>query len=250
MDKHNPRPSVREAAICGWNACLSLFDRRPAAIRKIYMVKEKTKVLGHVLKWAASQHIAYKVVGWDDMAKVAGTSHTEGVVFIAEEKPLLSGAALLDAVDPEDRCVLVLDSISNPHNLGAIFRTSAFFSIRSVLLAGATSPHRISPAVMRVSQGGAEHLQIGREENPLPVLKRLKEKGFSLAGTDVFGKSPIEALRSQEHCALVMGSEGTGMQPGVRDMCDLLVKIPGSGRVESLNVSVACGVVLSLFSEL
>jgi TrmH RNA methyltransferase len=245
-EKRDHHATVREIYISGWNACLALFERRPQAIRKIYVVREKTKILGEVLKWAASQHIAYKVVDAEDCAKIAKTTRNEGVVFVAEEKAVHPGGGFAEGVDGAERGVLILDSVSNPHNLGAIFRTCAFFEIASVLLTGKHSPHRISPAVMRVAQGGVEHVRIAREEKPAHCLQALKEQGFTLIGTDVFGKDIEEYSIGEKRCALVMGSEGTGMQPEVRDMCDSLVKIAGSGRVESLNVSVACGIFLAL----
>lgn len=241
--------STRGVPVSGWNACLALFGARPGDIRKIYIVQRKTKALGHVLKWAASRHLAYNVVDAPAMEKIAGTRHHEGIVFIAEEKPVQPAEDLLSAPAAADSLVLALENVGNPHNLGAIFRTAGFFGVTSVILMGPDSPKRLSPAILRTAQGGVEGVSVFRSEAPLPIFRQLKGKGYTLVGTDVFGRSVDVEGPAAGPTVLIMGSEGTGMSPEVRTICDRLLKIQGSGRVESLNVSVACGVFVALLKN-
>ena len=237
----------RPMAVCGWYACLALFERRPDDIRKILIAADKQKLLGHVLSWAAKQRLPYRTVDDEELAKSAGTPHHEGIVIFAVEKRVAPAEELAKAPVRPESFVLVLESVANPHNLGAILRSCAFFGASQVVLAGEESPHKLSSAIMRTAQGGAEHVQVYRAEDAVPVLSALKQKGFALVGTDVFGKGLTGSVAETAPTVLIMGSERGGMSPPVRDMCDRLVRIPGTDAVESLNVSVACGIMLALF---
>jgi 23S rRNA (guanosine2251-2'-O)-methyltransferase len=107
---------------------------------------------------------------------------------------------------------------------------------------------------MRTSQGGAEEIDVYREVELAAALAVLREKGFVVIGTDVFGRDVFEGgpwrppAGGTSRVAFVLGSERGGMSAPVRSRCDHLVRVPGRGKVESLNVSVACGVFLALFS--
>ena len=250
MNDSAPR---REIPVSGWYACLALFNRRPDAIRRILVEQKKTKLLGHVLAWASKQRLPYRVESNEQLARVAGTSHHEGVVLVAQEKPVLPLDRLTAVPPAPGRFVLALESVGNPHNLGAILRTSAFFGVDAVILGGRESPARLSPAILRTSQGGAEEVDVHRGEDLAAGLKDLKAAGFGVVGTDVFGKNifgeeiAAETASGGKATVLILGSERGGMTPPVRDLCDRLVRIPGPGDVESLNVSVACGVFLALY---
>ncbi|NMD36087.1 MAG: RNA methyltransferase, partial [Planctomycetes bacterium] len=238
---------ARPMAVCGWHACLALFERRPDAIRRILIAADKQKLLGHILSWAAARRLPYRTIQEAELAKAAGTPHHEGVVILADEKPVLPAEDLARAPVRPDAFVLVLESVANPHNLGAMLRSCAFFGASTVVLAGDESPRKLSPAVMRTSQGGAEHVELYRADEIVPLLAGLKRKGFAVVGTDVFGKDLTGAVPETAPTGLIMGSERGGMSPAVRAACDRLVRIPGSDAVESLNVSVACGILLALF---
>ena len=207
-------------------------------------------MLGHVLKWASLKRLPYRTVGEKELTKVAGTTHHEGIIMIAKEKEILSPEQLKTEPLPLKGVVLALESVSNPHNLGAIFRTSAFFGVSTVILAGRDSPRRLNPSIMRTSQGGVEELRIIRTDNLALLLAGLKKRGFIVVGTDVFGKEIYGISSDRAPTVLIMGSEQSGMSPKVRDMCHRLVRIPSRGSVESLNVSVACGVFIALFGGL
>ncbi len=235
----------RLVPVSGWYACLALFERRPGDIRRIVVEKRKAKLLGRILSWAAGCRLPYKTAGPEELSKVAGTTHHEGIVLVAREKPVLPAEELSAGTAGP---VVALDSVANPHNLGAILRTAAFFGVKALVVAGSGAPRRLSPAVLRTSEGGAEVVEVYRSEDLPSVLENLKKQGLKVVGTDVFGKNLFkhasrlpEPLRS----CLVLGSESAGMSPEVRDKCDILIRIPGSGSVESLNVSVACAVLLA-----
>ena len=239
----------RSVPVSGWYACLALFEKRPEDIERIVVDRKKTKLLGKVLSWAAGRRLPYRSAESAELARIAGTSHHEGVVFFARERTVPSFSELDPASVPTGALLVALDSVANPHNLGAILRTCAFFGVDALLLGGEKAPPRLSPAVLRTSQGGAEEVPVFRARKLDQALSELRSAGFFVVGTDVFGKDIYTRGRKRntaERSCLVLGNESTGLSPEVREACDELLRVPGRGGVESLNVSVACGVFLAL----
>lgn len=176
------------------------------------------------------------------LRRLAGTWAHQNVVGIAAE----AGYRTLDGVlsdNGEFSTIVVLDSVQDPRNLGAIMRTSE--------AAGATAaviPERrsagLSDATTKAAAGALESLPVVRAKNLGRALDRLKEAGFWLYGLDAAADADYDAVEYADHCCLVMGSESRGLRAKVSERCDFHVRIPLSGRVESLNVSVAAGIAL------
>ena len=176
------------------------------------------------------------------LQRLAGTKAHQNVVGIAAA----AGYRTLDAIlshEEESSMIVVLDSVQDPHNLGAIIRTSE--------AAGATAaviPERrsagLSEATTKAAAGALESLPVVRAKNLGRALDRLKEAGFWLYGLDAAADADYDAIEYADHCCLVMGSESRGLRAKVSERCDFHVRIPLSGRVESLNVSVAAGIAL------
>jgi 23S rRNA (guanosine2251-2'-O)-methyltransferase len=149
----------------------------------------------------------------------------------------------------EDSCILVLDRVQDPQNLGAILRTAAAAGVEAVVLpkAGGAS---ITPAVHRASAGMSMHVKIVEDENLARALEFLKEHGYWAIGCDsgADGIEPEDATTFEypKKRVLVMGNEAEGLRRLVREGCDYIVRIPMLEGVESLNVSVATAVVLYL----
>ena len=138
---------------------------------------------------------------------------------------------------------MVLDGVEDPHNLGAILRTADAAGADGVVI-----PERraagVTAAVAKVSAGASEHLPIAKVTNIARTLEELKSNNLWIVGLDERGSQSYESLDYKMDCALVMGAEGKGLHDLVRKRCDFLVSIPMLGKVASLNVSVAAGVVL------
>ena len=161
----------------------------------------------------------------DDMA-VAGAH--QGVVAVTTAKQYADLDDLVAARRGEYSLIVVLDGIEDPHNLGAILRTAA----------------AVTGAVAKVSAGASEHLPVAKVTNISRALEDLKEKDLWIVGLDERGEQIYDAVDYKMHCAVVLGAEGKGVHDLVRRHCDFLVSIPMLGKVPSLNVSVAAGVVL------
>ncbi|MCD9007848.1 rRNA methyltransferase [Luteimonas sp. XNQY3] len=256
-----PRPDVRaddvdggeaedrrEMRLYGRNAIDAVFARRPDAIRKLYLLEARIPQLQPLLKWCAANRVGYRVVAEDDLRKLAASSHHEGIVAdVLREAPQSLGT-WLQALPAGPVCALWLDGVGNPHNLGAILRSAAHFGVGAILLPK-TSPLALSGAAARVAEGGAESVpfvRLGRDDN---ALAQLRSVGFSLAATVVRGGEDLFAAQLPERLVYVLGAEGAGMDAELAKACDLRLGIPGSGAVESLNVSAATAVLLAQWHQ-
>ena len=170
--------------------------------------------------------------------RLAGTQAHQGVVALGAAKTY---AALEDLASAE--LVVVLDGVEDPHNLGAIIRTAHAAGAASVII-----PERraagLTDVVAKAAAGALEYMPITRVTNINRTLETLKERGFWIYGLDERGTEEYQRAEYNSPSALVFGGEGAGLHDHVRKHCDLLVRIPMAGKISSLNVSVAVGVVL------
>ncbi|WNH54621.1 rRNA methyltransferase [Stenotrophomonas oahuensis] len=234
-----------ELRLYGLNAVLALFERRPQALRKLYLAEAMIPRLQPLLKWCVANRVGYRVVEEGDLNKLAATTHHEGVVADVLRAPMLELANWLDGL-PADKPVLALwlDGVGNPHNFGAILRSAAHFGVAGLLLPpGATLA--LSGAAARVAEGGAEAVPLVRLPELPQAMAQLRQAGFGLAATLVEGGDNLFASTLPARLVYVMGAEGEGMDRDLAQDCDLQVSIPGSGAVESLNVASATAVLLS-----
>ncbi|OWR26902.1 23S rRNA (guanosine(2251)-2'-O)-methyltransferase RlmB [Saccharibacillus sp. O23] len=176
---------------------------------------------------------------------VPGIQH-QGVVaqaapyVYAEVEDLLAAAAAKD----EDPFLLILDEIEDPHNLGSILRTADCTGVHGVIIPKRRSA-QVNATVSKTSAGAAEYVPVARVSNLAQTMEKLKEAGVWIAGTDVRAEGEIyETDVFKGPVALVIGNEGEGMGRLVRETCDVLVKLPMQGQINSLNASVAAGVVM------
>lgn len=140
-------------------------------------------------------------------------------------------------------CLVVLDGVEDPHNLGAIIRTAHAAGASAVVVPERRSAP-LTETVGRAAAGALEYIPIARVTNVTQTLERLKEKGFWIYGLDERGSELYDEVKYAAPTVLVLGGEGKGLHQGVQKHCDILVRIPMAGGVSSLNVSVAAGVVL------
>ncbi len=242
-----PDSSTRkEIKYHGGNACIALWKNRPDDVIRIYVAQERVSQFGEMLKWAAKQRKAYHVVESDDLERLTETTHHGGICVLAREPAELSFADLRRDVRANSgpQLMLYLDGVENPHNFGAILRAAAHFGVKYVLGAAGELP-RVSPSAYRVAEGAAESVRVVRLHRGLAELKELRDDGFALVGTHVQRGSAVYDYAFPPRCILVMGAEEHGMSPRLRDAAEVLLRIPGAGAVESLNVASACAVLAS-----
>lgn len=247
-DGGQPPPPGRgndELRLYGWNAVQALFERRPQALRKLYLAEALIPRLQPLLKWCVANRVGYRVVEEGDLNKLAATTHHEGVVADVLRAPMLGLDEWLAGL-PANQPVLALwlDGVGNPHNFGAILRSAAHFGVAGLLLPPEATL-ALSGAAARVAEGGAEAVPLVRLPAVPQAMDALREAGFGLAATLVEGGDNLFASALPARLVYVMGAEGEGMDRALAQACDLQVSIPGSGAVESLNVASATAVLLS-----
>lgn len=138
---------------------------------------------------------------------------------------------------------LMLDSITDPHNLGAILRSAEAFGVTGIILPKDRSAS-INATVVKVSAGAIEHVNLIEVVNLHQTMRTLKERNVWVIGLDLDTDATLEDVYVDTDLCLVLGNEGKGMRPLIRKTCDTLVRIPMNGKVNSLNVSVSAGVAL------
>lgn len=181
----------------------------------------------------------------EQLDKVAGEARHQGVAALYEAPPLAHEndlAALLER-DGSNTLVLVLDGVTDPHNLGACLRSSAAAKVTAVIVPKDRAVG-LTPVVRRASAGGADRVPLIAVTNLARTLRELKDAGVWITGLDGDTETSIYAVDFKGPVALVLGGEGEGMRRLTRELCDFVAKIPMPGNMESLNVSVATGVVL------
>jgi 23S rRNA (guanosine2251-2'-O)-methyltransferase len=176
--------------------------------------------------------------------RAAGTREHQGVVALAASQRTGALEDLLAACAEKKSALLVLlDSIEDPHNLGAILRTALAAGADGVVIPERRSAG-LTETVARASAGALAHLSIARVTNLARAMEELKEARFWLIGLDERAEKNYTDADFAGRVAIVVGSEGRGLHQLVRERCDFVVAIPTTGPVRSLNVSVAAGVVL------
>lgn len=239
---------AREKAtiVCGLHAAMAVLRHRPDAIRRVYYAPSRRHEVGPLLKHTAGLRRPYNEVEPDELEAVAGTVHHEGVVVVSDPIEHVPLDALLRAL-PRDAVLVALDGVGNPHNVGAILRSAAWFGAAG-LIVPLDDPRQaaLSPAAVRVARGGAEVVPVVGVPALPAALRRLADAGVTLVAVEAeTGPSPLEGEALPRPCCLVLGSEDQGLTPAVRVACKRRVSIPGTGAVESLNVSVAAGILLA-----
>ncbi len=244
-----PKPAAtrsdlrKELKYYGTAACLALWQHRPHDIIRVYLEEERVPQFSPLLKWAAAQRKAYHLVNADDLERLTESVHHQGICILAREHLGLSFnewlPLLRDETDPQ--LLLYLDGVENPHNLGALLRSCAHFGIRYVLGAADRLP-KLSPSACRVAEGGAESVMLIRLSHTARQLRQLQDLGYQLLGTHVRQGKSVYAHTFGARGILILGSEVDGIAPALAKTSDALLTIPGSGQVESLNVSVAFAV--------
>jgi TrmH RNA methyltransferase len=223
---------------------LAVFQQRPNSIIRAYVNNDTLRRFGYTMKFLAEQRRAYHVVTDQELARVTETEHHGGVCFVIRKRVPLMVPEFLQLFGelPQARAVL-LDGVANPHNVGAILRTCAHFGVDGVLLEDAGGIQ--GGAGARVAEGATESLRLVQYRGAARTLEALKAAGFKVIVTSSHATQSVYDSALPEKAVFVLGAEERGASEEALAAADVQLAIPGSGAIESLNVSVAAGVVLS-----
>jgi len=229
----------------GLHACLSLWEKRPQDIIRVYLQPSNVKIFSRVLKWCAEQKKAYHIIPSDELNLVSDSVHHEGVCILARELPFLTDAGVIPYLNQSrsNASLLYLDGVQNPHNLGSIMRTCAHFGVPLILGEAGQIP-ALTPSACRIAKGAAEVVRLASLQKPQQLLKQLQKQGFSLISTSSHRGVSLYQFSFPDRSIIALGSESHGIGKSFQSIAECNLQIPGSGAMESLNVSVAAGLCL------
>ncbi len=237
------RQRMEETRIYGENACQAMFKNRSEAIVRAWFVESVTPRFRNALKWMAANRKAYHVVDEAELTKVSGTEHHGGVCFLIKKRNGLDAETYLKDAPAKD-CVLALEDVGNPHNLGAIMRSCAHFGVQGVILHDVALLE--SGAAIRTAEGGAEHIKGIDADSLLATLNKFRQAGYTIVTTSSHkGSTDLAKAELPEKMVLVLGQERDGLSDSAWKHGDMSLFVGGTGLVESLNVSVATGIMLA-----
>ena len=232
--------------IWGIHAVLGLLRDQPRRVRDLTIQKGKASPkLQEIIDLAREHQIRLRFEPRLRVPAGAGKINHQGVMARIQQVSTVSLEALLADLDasPEPPIVLALDSIQDPHNLGAIIRSAAAVGVKAILLPKDRSAP-LSGTVAKVAVGAMAHVAICSVTNLVSSLKQLQEHGFWIFGAAGETDHTLYEADFVGKVCLVVGGEGKGIRPLVRSQCDHLVSIPMQHGLDSLNASVATGVIL------
>jgi len=227
--------------VYGLSAALAAFQARPETVARIAHTQEQRFALKEVLREAAKRRIAYREVSPEELSRMCDSQHHEGVCMWVRRGRASSLSDAIDAVG-DSGAIFALDAVDNPHNVGAIVRTAAYFGVASVVVQ-TEGGRSLPPSALRVAEGGGEHVCVSVGSSLPRALSELRRVGFQIVGTDVRGGEPLAAHSFAARSVIVLGNERSGLSEEVLRLCDEVVIIPGADKLDSLNVSVAAGIL-------
>ena len=248
-----------ELAVCGINAVLAVGEHHPLSINRLFLREDRLKSFSSICKQLAERKRPYKICDDEELERICKSVHHQGVVAMIEE-PMVEPLSVedLELWANEGKTGVVLHSVGNDHNLGAIARAAAFFDAGFIVLNEKDAEARLTTSAYRVAEGGLEHLTVRRISNTAAFIKDASKLLITI-GTDTRARMRISDIGKivktakkgrRPGIALVMGNEETGLPQEVKDQCSTLLRIPGTGNIDSLNVSQAAALFLHAIFEL
>ncbi|MCL2720805.1 MAG: RNA methyltransferase [Treponema sp.] len=268
-----------ELAVCGMNAVLAAGEFNPQKINRLFLREDRLQSFTGICKQLAERKRPYKICEDEELERICKSVHHQGVVAMIEE-PVIEPLSLedLELWANEGKTGVILHSVGNDHNLGAIARAAAFFDVTYIILnekdsmpSGNTDEQaqqaqqttQLTTSAYRVAEGAFEHLTVRRVSNTAAFLKDASKKIVTI-GTDTRARMRIKDLNEivkntkiktervgcRPGIALLLGNEETGLPKNIKDQCSCLLRIPGTGNIESLNVSQAAALFLHAIYEL
>ena len=230
--------------IYGINSVTEALKARGRAFEWVGMAKERHDLrLQRLIEDCRRVGVPVRFLQRAELDRMAGNAAHQGVVAVTSAKQYSDLDDVIAARHGRHSLVVILDGVEDPHNLGAILRTADAAGANGVII-----PERraagVTGTVTKASAGASEHLPIAKVTNISRTIEELKERNVWTVGLDEHGAQSYDVLDYNMDCALVLGAEGKGLHDLVKKKCDFLVSIPMLGKVPSLNVSVAAGVVL------
>ena len=231
--------------VYGWHAVMHLLELRPELLTEIFLQKGRADArLQQVTELADAKRIKITKLAKHEIESRLDSDKHQGIFATCKQMPDYDFADLLGWLeDSTNPLLVILDGVQDPHNLGACLRSAAAFGALAVIIPKNNSA-KLTPAAVKVSCGGALLTPVVTVTNISRALKDLKQQGVWTVGLAMDGDKDITKMDLSGPVAVVLGAEASGMRRLTKDNCDFVAHIPMVGPIESLNVSVSCGISL------
>lgn len=229
--------------ICGIHAVREALEGARRPVERVHLQEgTRNPRLQEIVRLCRERGIPARFEPALTLDRLARGGHHQGVIAFAGGAGYATLEEILGSAG-EDALLLILDGVQDTHNLGALIRTACAAGANAVVL-----PERraagLTPAVVQAASGAIEHLPVVRVGNLARTLDELKEQSFWIYGLDEGGGKSYDEADYRGRCALVAGGEAKGLHELLKKKCDFLIRIPAPGKIATLNVSVAAGIVL------
>jgi len=245
-ENQSPKTEYSKNIIFGTLPVLEVLRANSRRIEKILIADgAREHRIAEIIDAARVNHVPFQRVARENLAKLVepGANH-QGVVALTASADYRDADELLEEIaGRENPLVLILDGVEDPRNLGAILRVAECAAVDGTFI----PEHRaasLTETVVKTSAGATEYTPVAKVKNLNRLIEELKKHNIWVIGTSGDAEQNYTDWDWKGACALVLGSEGKGLHRLVAENCDALVKIPMQGKIESLNVSVAAGVIL------
>lgn len=233
--------------IYGKNPIIELLSNPSSKIEELYVSRsEKTSEASEILKSAKNRGIKTSSLTKEDLSELCDTHSHQGIAARIKDYEYhnLNEIVSIAKEKGEQLLLIILDHLEDPQNLGAIIRTADVMGAHGVVIPKDRAAS-VSPAVVKASAGAVSYVPVSRVVNLAKVIRDLKKDGVWIVGADSSSTSNVyrEDFKNLD-IALVIGNEAKGIAQNIKGECDFLVSIPQSGKVSSLNASVAAGILL------
>jgi RNA methyltransferase, TrmH family len=232
----------QEMKVYGRNAALTLFKKRPEDIIRAYVTQDSLYQFRPIVKYCADHKLAYHVVEKEELDSVSKATHHEGILLVVRTR---KAPELKEMFAQKGRSLIIaLEEVENPHNLGAILRSCAHFGVTGILYE-AKVPVAQTASAFRTSEGGAESVPALHLQNWREVFEIAKQEGHKIMATSSHQGDSLFKVKFPEKTLLFLGAEAEGLTQKMMKAAQQLISIPGTGEVESLNVSNATTAILT-----
>ena len=233
--------------ICGINVIETILDLRPGSAKTLFVLDSKSNSrIKKILSSAKTNQIEISFKTKDFFSNYFGDQNHQGLALLCNKRIEEQESFLDNLLEKESLLLLILDHITDPHNVGACLRSAAAANVDAVIVPKDRSCH-LTPTVRKVSSGGSELVPFVVVTNLVRTIKKMKLSDVNIVGAEKNGEMDYKELIQEKKNALIIGSEDKGLKKLTAENCDTLIRIDLPGGVESLNASVACGILLFEF---
>ena len=233
--------------ICGINVIETILDLRPGSAKTLFVLDSKSNSrINKILSRAKASQIEISLKTKDFFSENFENQNHQGLALLCNKRIEEQESFLDNLLEKESLLLLILDHITDPHNVGACLRSAAAANVDAVIVPKDRSCH-LTPTVRKVSSGGSELVPFVVVTNLVRTIKKMKLSDVNIVGAEKNGEMDYKELIQEKKNALIIGSEDKGLKKLTAENCDTLIRIDLPGGVESLNASVACGILLFEF---